>query len=75
MVGRDPFETPASEVKENTWAGGHNGGSFYFYPWGPGSDPVSVASKPNSAIVLNGVNVMHGADRWMPGTYETVCQV
>ena len=44
----------------------NKGGNFFFYPKGPGAPDVSVTTQTNSGIVLNGVKVIHGVERFRP---------
>ena len=44
----------------------NNGGNFFFYPKGPGAPEVSVSTQTNSGIVLDGVKVIHGVERFRP---------
>ena len=42
------------------------GGNFFLYPKGPGAPEVTLESKANSGIVLDGIKVIHGVERFRP---------
>lgn len=44
-----------------------NGGSFFLYPDGPGGPVTSFPSNANTGSVLDGIKVIHGVNRFMPG--------
>lgn len=41
-------------------------GDFFLYPNGPGGEAVSVKSQANTGIVLDGIKVIHGVERFWP---------
>ena len=43
------------------------GGNFFLYPQGPGGQEVSFESKANTGLVLDGIKVIHGVERFNPG--------
>ncbi len=46
--------------------GSIDGGSFVFYPDGPGAEPITAEADANTGLIIDGIKVIHGTNRFLP---------